>query len=244
VSAGSQATLAIALAVTGCESGPTCPADMTRVTLERGDGGREGDTRWHCERPDGTWHGPVVAVSGEGAEVVVGEWHEGKKHGRSLNVDPTGRIRIESSYHHGVLHGPGSMWIDGLPFAESSWYSGHPHARHQNFGLPLLRRDYLFGFPVGVAILSDARGTPETREYGGGGVLLRRNGRALPPPQASIELDDGTRLTRVDCAEQGLEADRCFALFEAYQECAALASRAETCRAAARVAHAQGPRIR
>jgi hypothetical protein len=100
---------------------------------------RAGDAHWFCARPDGTPHGPYVAVAGETVSNGDAWWvvevtfddgrPDGRLHGYRQEIEaPSTRVtEVEGTYARGVPHGPwtwGSHAYDMSAFCPCAGASG------------------------------------------------------------------------------------------------------------------------
>ena len=184
-----------------------------------------------CRSPDGS-EKDVVDVDRAGN--VVGHQHfvGGKLDGRVWRVfgGPEAGKRVEGNYRHGVLDGEYRVWgTDGALIEYCTYQNGHKEGVCFE---PDSQVQFDHGRRAGFWRVDEI---DETRIYGGGGVLLAMNGRAMPLPPESITID-GEVVHRDHCPPANTpQGYGCAELFERYQQCALRSvGEREECRAGAR----------
>lgn len=141
--------------------------------------------------------------------------------------------RVESNYRRGVLHGPMRHFEGGQLVYECSYVDGlrdgFCYSKPMGEGFEV--KQYDRGKRTGVW-WSELGNNTQTWVYGAD-ILLSIDGRTVPLPPASIEVD-GELVVRTACEPAGSSVFACAWLFDAYQLCEQDVTDPVRCRAKAR----------
>ncbi len=224
------------LAIASCERSdsldPDCPPEATVETDQLGSGDNT-RMRKRCSWAD---RETMIETDPRGTIVSRTSYRGGKPDGLWIVTDPSRGTRMEASYQRDVPHGRWrtfqgdelvfeSFYIEGL----LDGFSWSAHMGTQQFDRGKRTGLWSFGFQGKIGA---------TRIYGND-ILLGVDGRSVPLPPASIEVDSKI-ISRTSCAPTSLLTDRCHALFEDYQVCELEPAERTSCQERARSNYRQG----
>jgi hypothetical protein len=225
------ARIALAVLLLGCAQpiDNKCPVG-TRPIVDTDD---SIPRRRFCERPDGTKHGPEVLVDRNERERRVGQWVDGKKHGRWLEGLLGDHVAGERVYVHGDVVRSTLRSLDGVVIV-SEWKDGLAHGRYTKWNE---NGDKTFeGFYARGRRSSTWRWFGQRREsrtYDDGGFLRAIDGKPVQPPPDRIEVAAGITVEYASCGLVRIgpaPSSSCLDLFEAFQLCASREVDASKCR--------------
>jgi hypothetical protein len=145
--------------------------------------------------------------------------------------EPVRGLRIEASFRRGVQHGRTRDFVGDELVSECSYIDGVRDGICWSSPMKPLTMStvlqYHGGKRTGVwAYVSEGK-VMRSWVYGDD-ILLAADGRSLPPPPPSIDVD-GTVILRTSCGPVFSDEDACPALVEAYQYCERDAADRPTC---------------
>lgn len=213
----------IVIALAGCArevSGDIdvdCPPEASVESVQYGDGDQL-ENRKTCKWAD---RKVVVTTDRHGTVIERQGFRDGAFDGRWLSS--RGGVRSETQYRRGVLDGWSREYRGAELIAECRYVDGTRDGVcwNQWGGMQFDRGRREGIWRIGAQV----------RIYGGG-VLLGADGRALPPPRASIEVD-GVEVVRERCDLRAYGV-ACLELFEDFQRCEVDTPDRDACHAAAR----------
>lgn len=222
------------MALASCNTADTdvdCPAEATVERVQLGSGDEvvtQRTCRWGNRRT-------VIETDARGAVVGRRSFRNRELDGLQIMREPSSNRRTELSFRLGVLHGSMRDFVGTELVSECFYIDG-------------VRDGVCWSSPSMPAMISTVRQYDRGRRTGvwsfvsegkvlrswiyGDDVLLAIDGRAVPLPPASIEVD-GEVIWRTSCEPMMSYEDACRELFEAYQVCERDAANA-TCRENAR----------
>lgn len=199
---------------------------MARVQRGSGD---EVVMQQTCEWPN---RRTVIETDARGTVVGRMSFRNRELDGLQIMREPSGNLRSELSFRLGVLHGPRRDFV-GTELASECFYIDGVRDG-VCWSSPLMPvgmwtvQQYDRGKRTGVWSYVFEGNVRRSWIYGDD-ILLATDGRSVPPPPASIEVD-GEVIWRTSCGPVMSYKDACPALFEAYQFCERDAADRTACR--------------
>jgi hypothetical protein len=142
------------------------------------------DFEVHCERPDGTRHGPSASFYEEGSLYLRSEYVDGRLHGRVIALYPNGVRWMLTDYRAGKRVRIRAFWRNGAPASLTEYRNELRHGGVLEWDeRGRLRRieEYEAGEPHGVHESYDAAGSlVERARYEHGGLVSHWQSPAAP----------------------------------------------------------------
>lgn len=209
------------------EADVDCPSEATVEHVQLGSGD-EVVMRRKCEWAN---RRTVIETDARGEVVSRMSLQDSELDGPQITRESGRDLRVEISFRRGVLHGPKREFVGGELVSECFYIEGvRDGVCWSSPTMPLMMStvvQYHRGERTGVWSYVSEGKVLRSWVYGDD-ILLAVDGRSIPPPPPSIEVD-GEVIWRTSCGPVISNRDACPALFEAYQYCERDAADRATC---------------